>query len=280
MSDRKSNVEGIAESLPLKEAYRDVIQPAAKQLGQGLETVAKAINVALMPLEYAVWRGEQLREWLIPSLAERLRDVPEDRIVTPSAIVAGPALEALRFAAGEEELRDLYANLLATSMDRETAHKAHPAFVQILKQLSPDEARIIRLFVDANSYPIITIRAEMTDVTGGRDVLRHFSLVGEEAGCEYPELTPNYLDNLCRLGLAEIPETRQLAWFKRAGETLTGDEIYESLEASPSAQRVVSDIESLEDQRPNIVKLLIRRTDLGVQFLEACVVRSDYDSDS
>ena len=40
--------KGIAELVPT--VYKDVIQPAAKETGQTLETVAKTVNVVLAPL--------------------------------------------------------------------------------------------------------------------------------------------------------------------------------------------------------------------------------------
>jgi len=67
---------------------------------------------------------------------------PPDQIVVPKPNVAGPALEALRYTWHEETLSDLYANLLAaSSMDKSTADGAHPAFVEIIRQLTPDEAK-------------------------------------------------------------------------------------------------------------------------------------------
>jgi hypothetical protein len=45
-------VEGIVKTVPV---YQDAVQPAAKQVGQSLETITKAINVALAPVSALVW---------------------------------------------------------------------------------------------------------------------------------------------------------------------------------------------------------------------------------
>lgn len=42
---------------------------------------------------------------LIDKLAEKLKYVPEERIAPPNPTIAGPAIEALRFAANEPDLR-------------------------------------------------------------------------------------------------------------------------------------------------------------------------------
>jgi hypothetical protein len=124
----------------------------------------------------------------------RFKDKPE-RLVEPNPVVAGPAIEALRYAASEPALRDMYMNLLAASMDSETAHKAHPAFVETIKQLTPDEARIVRLMSISRST--ICFDLPMSEVEHQPPC----PLV-DPAGCDHPELILNYLDNIERLGLA------------------------------------------------------------------------------
>ena len=142
-------VRGIAEAVPV---YQDALQPAAKELGRGLATVVRAVNVALAPLSALVWGYERIADYLTNRLAEILRDVPPERIETPPASVAGPVLEATRFTAEQAELREMFARLLAAAMDSDTCRSAHPAFVEIIKQLSPDEARILQE-VDDVGFP-------------------------------------------------------------------------------------------------------------------------------
>src|SRR5262245_21912314 len=100
--DAAEAMKGIVEAVPV---YQDAVQPLAKQVGAALETVGRAVNVALAPLRALVWGAEQIEAYIGPALIERLRNVPEERIQTPSPIVAGPALEALRFAGPDPNLR-------------------------------------------------------------------------------------------------------------------------------------------------------------------------------
>ena len=48
-------------------------------------------------------------------------------------------------------------NLLAASMDGETAARVHPAFITVLRQLTPDEVRIISTFQHDGPYPLLTV---------------------------------------------------------------------------------------------------------------------------
>src|SRR5207245_353571 len=140
--DAADAAKGILEAVPV---YQDVVQPAAKEIGTALQTVAKTIHVVLAPVSALVWGYDQIKDFVSTKVAEKLRDVPPENIASPKPNVAGPALESLRYTGHEEALRDMYANLLAASMDTRTASGAHPAFVEIIRQLTPDEAKLVRL---------------------------------------------------------------------------------------------------------------------------------------
>ncbi|MFL5495446.1 MAG: Abi-alpha family protein, partial [Gemmatimonadales bacterium] len=52
--------------------------------------------------------------------------------------------KGLAFSHDEPELKDLYLALLASSMDARTAVMAHPAFSEGVRQLTSEEARLLR----------------------------------------------------------------------------------------------------------------------------------------
>ncbi len=256
-------VKGIVEAVPI---YEDALQPAMKELGTALQTVAKTIHVVLAPVSALVWSYDQIKDFVSTKVAEKLKDVPPENISTPKPNVAGPALESLKYTGHEEMLRDMYANLLAASMDTRTAGGAHPAFVEIIRQLTPDEARLLRLFTQHRAFPLLTVRREFKVETatksGGQNILIHFSLLGWEAGCELPDMTPIYIDNLCRLGLAETPMT--------LGYTTPG--IYEPLEKHPKIESVKKEIESNGQWISVLRHEMLRVTELGKQFCKICVI--------
>jgi Abortive infection alpha len=205
-------VKGVLEAVPV---YQDAIQPGAKEIGTALQTVGQAINAALLPLKGLVWSFKRIERYLQKTMAEKLGDVPPERIVTPNPAVAGPTVEALRFAAHEPSLRELYANLLATSMDMQTAKEAHPAFVEVIRQLNADEARLIQYIASFESDRFFMVRATMFlgfegDEKGDGEEpsleLDPSNTMAVAAECSYPELIESYLDNIKRLGLVHIEE--------------------------------------------------------------------------
>ena len=257
-------ITGVAKAVPV---YQDVVQPAAQELGKALQTVAKTVHIALAPVSALVWGYDQVKEFVSTKVADRLKNVPPENIVSPKPNVAGPALESLRYTGHESSLSDLYANLLAASMDRSTAHGAHPAFVEIIKQLTPDEAKLVGLFVREMAFPLLDVRWEFKnptpEKTGGKEVLVNFSLLGGIAQCEFPQLTPTYIDNLCRLGLAEVPAMLQY----------TGQGVYDLLENSSEVQLQKLQIEQDPELKITFGRKALRVTELGKQFARICVLR-------
>src|SRR4051794_11483058 len=97
-------VRGLFEAVPI---YPDLIQPAAKEVGAAAGTIAKA-GRQVVDGSYAtlVWSYGQIKDFVIPAISEKIRErqVPQERLTLPHPIIAGPALEALRFAGSEPTL--------------------------------------------------------------------------------------------------------------------------------------------------------------------------------
>jgi hypothetical protein len=254
---------GLLES----EVVHDALHPASQEVGKALQTVGKAVNVALAPVGALIWGYDKIRDWLVAALEDRLSSTPPDRIVPPQLTIAGPAIEALRFAGNEESLRELYANLLATAMDSETAHTAHPAFVEIIRQLSPDEAKLLSYIAREPAFErcFVDVQIQMAERGSKATVLSHFSVLAEAAGCAFHDLSASYLDNLARLGIVQlVPE----AWW-------ASDEAaarYNALSEHPRVKALIAQFESTEGYSPNIAKGSIEITTLGNQFLAACIM--------
>ena len=116
----------------------------------------------------------------------------------------------------------------------------------------------------------MNIRWEYKQVTeterGGKDVLVNFSHLGKEAGCDLPDSTPVYLDNLYRpLGLAEIPALYEY----------TTKGLYEPLENDPTVLHITKEIDSTGKLKSVIERKGLRVMEFGKQFCNVCVVSHD-----
>lgn len=253
-------VAAVAKEVPV---YQDAVQPAAQELGRGLVVVAKTVNAALVPLRAFVWGMEQIESFVQKRVTKKLANVPAEDIQTPKPHVAVPAIEALRYTGEEESLSDLYANLLATSMDKVTAYRAHPGFVDIIKNMCPDEAKVMKYLVTTAQFvAIVSIHSNFADGSGYNALHRNVTSLGARAQCEHPGLLSTYLDNLERLGLLKVDYDN----------FLTDPKAYEEIENSALVQQVMRHIPQTPGRTGEIKKGIVKLTDLGSQFGGACIL--------
>lgn len=183
------------------EGYKDTLQPTLKTVGGIIALPFQAIDAALSKPKLWVAEKHYNYERTLELLYEKLKNTPEEQIVPPENYVAVPALQQISYCFDSDELRDMYANLLANSMNKVVKNGVHPGFVEIIKQLSPDEAKILKYMSGASSIPTISLK--YSNESGGIEVIHNFSIVGEQAGCENPYDVSKYFDNLVRLGLLD-----------------------------------------------------------------------------
>ena len=259
-SDEKklNTIKEIVQAVPV---YQDLVQPAAQEIGKSLAIVAKTVNIALAPVSILVWGYDKIKDFIETSVAEKIKNLPPEQIVSnPDPKVIGQSLEALKFVGPDKDLRDMYANLIASSLDKKTAKNAHPAYVDIIKSLTPDEARILKCMAKNDTYASVELRIKKN--SGGYRVgINHFSILMFDANCEHPELFSGYIDNLCRLGLLESP----------SGITLSDKKFYESIEAHPWL-KMARDGASEKGRETTIQNKAIKTTSFGKQFIFACVI--------
>lgn len=247
----------LVKAIPI---YDDAVQPVAKEIGKALGTVGKSVNLLLAPLSGLVWGYEQIQQFLESRVAEKLENVSEDLRQSPPLNVVGPAVQALKFSGDEETLREMFANLIANSIDTTTAKNVHPAFVEILKNLSSEEAKILKCFIQSNSYPLVDLRINIAS-HGFGEIYRNESVLGIKAGCIHAELTSSYLENLCRLGVLSIPEGHHL---------ISNDEYVEVL-SLPHIASTITQFQNNKTTNLQVIRKLIQVTKLGQQFIDTCV---------
>jgi len=68
--------------------------------------------------------------------------------------IAIPLLESASLE-DDETLKDVWATLIANGTDPNSKTILHPGYIEIIKQMSPDEAIILNSFLKFNIYPIL-----------------------------------------------------------------------------------------------------------------------------
>lgn len=267
MADEQNTLAAMAVAVATevaKDGYNDIAHPALSAAGNVLAIIPQVIERALLPVRQWVTEGQYKFKETKKLLEQKLQNTPPEQIVSPEPYVAVPALQAISYSMDNEEIRNMYANLLASSMSEKVKNDVHPAFVEIIKQLSPDEARILKyLYNGLGTEPMIHLRLVDNNTHGGVAVIRNFTQLFRKV----EKLEQNdynkvaiLVDNLSRQKLIEIHE----------GSFLTDSKRYEPLEQD-------SVVQSLKNQRIeenkvwDIKKTYLSLTHLGESFCKICI---------
>jgi hypothetical protein len=188
----------LARQLPVRRAYKDIAAPAAKQSGQLLEDIVKVVQLALAPIQILGAYQDRLRNFIDKSV----RRVPEESRISPAPQIVGPVIEGIRYEPEGTPIDEMFSELLSRSMDSARVNEAHPAFPIIIKQLSSDEARILKMLSTAQ-YDFVYTRDfnSMTNLLYGQKVETDTL---PRDGLDFPDNVGFYFEHLNQLGLAGI----------------------------------------------------------------------------
>lgn len=94
-------------------------------------------------------------------LEESIDQIPADKKIEPSVQTTAQALENSKYCIDEDNLREMFTTLISNSMNIDYQKDTHPSFAEILKQMSPLDAEVIKVFKNAslNGLPICQYRA-------------------------------------------------------------------------------------------------------------------------
>lgn len=131
-----------------------------------------------------------------------IEKIPEENIQEPKMSVVGPALEASKFYIEEDEIRGMFAKLIASSMDKTQSINIHPSFVEIIKVLSPLDAQNLYSLYHGRDETISKIRVTNKENDSYTDHFNHVFLGNPE--CQDINLIESSIDNLIRLKLVDV----------------------------------------------------------------------------
>lgn len=271
MSEIKDTFEIASEVIKVASKDPDA-RAAGHQLGKSALTLTRAINTALLPIAALNYGIEKARiyfeQHFASDLSGKANGIPPEQLVEPKASVAGPALQGLAFSHDEVDLKELYLNLLAASMDGRISNQVHPAFVPVIQQLTSFEARLLRIYLGKSViYPIVELR--LTDRSAGHwDVLlRHLlNLTHSSTGeaIEVPGIT-EIVDNWIRLGLVQVDYEKFV--------TGTSKDPYSWVTSRPEYIRLKSTVET-STHEVKFQQGVMSRTAFGARFAVAAGIRS------
>ena len=251
-----------------KDIYDDGLKPATKEGGEILQTMFGFVNhVILHPVKKANLTFKYKLDKLNIDIQKKALQIDEENMIVPPLNIAGPTLENLKYTIDIDELREMYTSLLASSMDKTKVDDIHPSFSEIIKQLQPDEAKILEYLSFHNRILKIDINIKSKNSPGYRSHIKNYSILSSLTSMEFKNKITVYLDNLIRLSLIEIPY----------GISSANEELYKELTERKFIKNLRTSIEADINTTLEFDNGIIELTDFGKMFCKCCIEKINFD---
>lgn len=261
----------------MKEKFLETAtEPLAKRVGN---TISSLWTIVFGNIDIYAEKKEFQRHLALQNFKDELElkvsSIPEEKLIEPPLHVLGPTLEASKYYFESKELRTMFTNLIASSINSDVIGKTHPAFVEVIKQLSPLDAQNIQLFLKQSPFPIVQYSLERKE--GGRKFFQT-NVFLENPEAQDIELNASSITNLERLGLIRVCYQ----------SFLVNDDSYKKFYDTDLFKSYTSKIKEFNNQKANGTLLIpkgfqdVHKTDVqkgitditpfGLSFLETCVL--------
>ncbi|GAB4045614.1 DUF4393 domain-containing protein [Spirosoma litoris] len=252
-----------SESL-LLEIYKDLAQPGVKKVGMALETVFDFASLPLMPFKYGTMAVRLNMENKFERYRKKLEAVPVEKIAVVPPEIGVPIMESLTHTTNEN-LSELFLNLLAKASHVDTAGEAHPAFISIIKELAVDEAKILQLLNNNNVLPYCNLEVSINDAGNTADLSRYLTLTNA-IKLDFPTNTEAYYSHLIAKGIIQDFEQR----------LINQQPVYEAIKQEYQElyevwEKGIKNNPSAEGWKLSWTTAHFKVTDFGRVFMKACL---------
>lgn len=193
LSDYKDAIEAVGKHLP----------ETTKELDCLGSTVVGAINLVLSPFFYAKEYMNFLKGEFKERLEQKKNSIPKERQTEIPKYLAYPVIDRLKYSFDEEYLKNMYMNLLSSSMDKDNLPSIHPSFYSIIESLSHLDAEVFKLlYTKYQSVLSATIYLKILNSSQYYDVFPKYFVIELLDNIDSdPFLISSSITNLYRLGL-------------------------------------------------------------------------------
>ncbi len=140
----------------IDEAANNVLGPITKGMGKALE------DIFLLCFGWLGFTADKRRikykvglEKFAEDVCTKTKAVPTERLIEPNTQIVMNAMNDARSCVEDDDLRGLFANLIASSVDSAKASFVHPSFSGAISRMSANDARNLTLFKHRANFPIV-----------------------------------------------------------------------------------------------------------------------------
>lgn len=232
---------------------RPIVQPVAKCVGALLE-------LAVNPVVFFSEKARINFKHRLEQYQKKMESVKEEDKCEVHPEIGVPIMQVLHYTTNND-IAEMFTNLLASASISHMAGNAHPAFVEIIKQMSPDEAKIVQYLQKNHIIGYVTLKANQKDEVGFvNPVLKDVGVAGL-VPLMYKQNAKVYISNLLSLGI-----------IADAGDIFLDDEeLYNQIIEYNHLKDVKEMHENMEEYSSvDIEKGYYYVTEIGMLFINAC----------
>jgi len=175
--------------------YDDGISSSVKVVGSAMSDLLKFVALSF---SFLGMTSDELLEKYRKFLKRSIDKVPPENVVCPEPVIITKLFEDVKFVFSDKILEEMFSNLLASSINKDTSINIHTSFVNIISQLDTVDAKLLKEIHDREIFPICDVY--FTDNITGEKI---FSNLCYYEGINGTKLSVSIV-NLLRLGLIEI----------------------------------------------------------------------------
>lgn len=193
-------INGISLDIIPESTKEEALNPSANLIGQAVRGV---LHLALDPLvKLNIVRNQSLKDFE-EQIQNKNEAIPIENRDSSKFGLALKALEDSKYQLDSEQLREMFATLISSTLDNRTNSIVQPSFSTVLKDLSPEDAIILLKFVENKKMPLVKLRFEIEDGGTGVDVFDNILLFNDEI-----IYNPISISSLERLGILSIDSSK------------------------------------------------------------------------
>jgi hypothetical protein len=281
---KKQTMEDLSSSTMKKlipKIYDDALRPSIIEVGK---SVKDTVKLALKPYNGIIWSIDKSMDWLTNTISNKVKDYHLKKIKSPNIETTIKVVQGVMISGALENPipRHLFANLLFSEMDAENDNHSHPAYAEILKQISQEECKI--LCVIANRPVTIFWTRTVSDnyfsfQKASEENIRYLHETNDLFNkCFITDDMPTdlYMENLNRLGIIEIKKVDHASM---PGSSPEEDTVYDNqitlfnqfIELNKGKERL--------PLKANVLIVTIRPTPFAYNFLGAIGASEFYNHD-
>ncbi len=256
----------------LDKSVEELTKPVAQSIGKTINDLwFLALGGISQIAEKKRIKYAQALEEFKNSLEEKANAIPNENRTEPDTQIACQALQDAKYCVENEQIREMFANLIASTMDNRVSKTVHPSFSSILKQMSAADAKFLTKFVKVDLLPVCRIQEVNKE---NREYSILFSdLYIEETDTFEQTIYDNafIISTLNRLGLIDVIYTSFVA----------RQNVYDVFFNSLFFKSCVEHEKTNADIRIELKTGCMELTNLGRIFLEVCLpVQSSSTADA